>query len=121
VGGGRGRRWSPSGRASSGCLPRVLARSPGGGRGRTPGVVIRVHLARRRGRRRAISETPDERGGAAMVWRMVIGGLLGGALLVSGCATKKFVQEEVAKSQEKTGAEVGRVDTALSTEKSRVE
>ena len=42
-------------------------------------------------------------------------------LLVSGCATKKFVQEEIAKSQEKTGADVGRVDTALNTEKSRVE
>jgi outer membrane protein OmpA-like peptidoglycan-associated protein len=56
-----------------------------------------------------------------MVRRMVIGGLLGSALLVSGCATKKFVQEEVAKSQEKTGADVGRVDTALSAEKSRVE
>jgi outer membrane protein OmpA-like peptidoglycan-associated protein len=56
-----------------------------------------------------------------MVRRMVIGGLLGGALLVTGCATKKFVQDEVAKSQEKTGADVGRVDTALSDEKSRVE
>jgi len=56
-----------------------------------------------------------------MVRRMVIGGLLGGALLVSGCATKKFVQEEISKSQEKTGADVGRVDTALSNEKTRVE
>lgn len=56
-----------------------------------------------------------------MAWRMVIGGLLGGALLVTGCATKKFVQEEVAKSQAKTGADVGRVDTALSDEKTRVE
>jgi outer membrane protein OmpA-like peptidoglycan-associated protein len=56
-----------------------------------------------------------------MVRRMVIGGLLGGALLVTGCATKKFVQDEVAKSQEKTGADVGRVDTALGDEKSRVE
>jgi outer membrane protein OmpA-like peptidoglycan-associated protein len=56
-----------------------------------------------------------------MVWRMVIGGLLGGALLVTGCATKKFVQEEVAKSQERTGADVGRVDKSLGDEKARVD
>jgi len=56
-----------------------------------------------------------------MVRRMVIGGLLGGALLVTGCATKKFVAEEIAKSQDKTGADVGRVDTALGDEKTRVE
>ena len=56
-----------------------------------------------------------------MVRRMVIGGLLGGALLVTGCATKKFVQEEVAKSQEKTGADVGRVDTSLAAERDRGE
>ena len=42
-----------------------------------------------------------------MAWRKVIGGLLGGALLVTGCATKKFVQEEVAKSQERVGSDVG--------------
>ena len=54
-----------------------------------------------------------------MAWRMVIGGLLGGALLVTGCATKKFVQEEVAKSQQRTGAEVGRVDKSLGDEKAR--
>jgi outer membrane protein OmpA-like peptidoglycan-associated protein len=51
---------------------------------------------------------------------MVIGGLVGGALLVTGCATKKFVQEEVAKSQQKVGADVGRVDAALGEEKVRV-
>ena len=56
-----------------------------------------------------------------MAWRMVIGGLLGGALLVTGCATKKFVQEEIAKSQERTGAEVGRVDKSLGDEKARVD
>ena len=56
-----------------------------------------------------------------MVRQMVIGGLLGSALLVSGCATKKFVQDEVAKSQEKTGADVGRVDSSLAVEKGRVE
>lgn len=56
-----------------------------------------------------------------MAWRMVIGGLLGGALLVTGCATKKFVQEEVAKSQQRTGSEVGRVDKSLGEEKARVD
>jgi len=56
-----------------------------------------------------------------MVRRIVIGGLLGGALLVTGCATKKFVQEEVAKSQQRVGAEVGRVDRTLGEEKARVE
>ncbi len=56
-----------------------------------------------------------------MAWRMVIGGLLGGALLVTGCATKKFVQEEVAKSQERTGTEVGRVDKSLGDEKARID
>jgi outer membrane protein OmpA-like peptidoglycan-associated protein len=56
-----------------------------------------------------------------MVRRMVVSGLLGGVLLVTGCATKKFVSEEIAKSQEKTGADVGRVDTGLSDEKARVE
>jgi outer membrane protein OmpA-like peptidoglycan-associated protein len=52
---------------------------------------------------------------------MVIGGLLGSAVLVTGCATKKFVQEEVAKSQERTGAEVGRVDKSLGEEKARID
>ena len=56
-----------------------------------------------------------------MAWRIVIGGLLGSALLVTGCATKKFVQEEVAKSQQRTGAEVGRVDKTLGDEKARVD
>ncbi len=56
-----------------------------------------------------------------MAWRKVIGGLLGGALIVTGCATKKFVQEEVAKSQERVGSEVGRVDKSLGDEKARVD
>ena len=56
-----------------------------------------------------------------MAWRMVIGGLLGGALLVTGCATKKFVQEEVAKSQERVGSDVGRVDKSLGEEKARID
>src|SRR5262245_4202928 len=56
-----------------------------------------------------------------MVRRIVIGGLLGGALLVTGCATKTFVREEVAKSQEKVGGDVGRVDRDLGAEKARVD
>jgi outer membrane protein OmpA-like peptidoglycan-associated protein len=56
-----------------------------------------------------------------MMRRIVTVGLLGGALLVTGCATKKFVQEEVAKSQQRVGAEVGRVDRTLAEEKARVE
>jgi OOP family OmpA-OmpF porin len=56
-----------------------------------------------------------------MVGRLVIGGLLGSALLVTGCATKKFVREEVGKSQQKVAADVGRVETALGEEKTRVE
>ena len=56
-----------------------------------------------------------------MVRRLVIGGLLGSALLVTGCATKKYVQEEIGKSQQKVGADVGRVETALGEEKTRVE
>ena len=56
-----------------------------------------------------------------MVGRLVIGGLLGSALLVTGCATKKFVQEEIGKSQQKVGTDVGRVETALREEKTRIE
>jgi outer membrane protein OmpA-like peptidoglycan-associated protein len=56
-----------------------------------------------------------------MVGRLVIGGLLGSALLVTGCATKKFVREEVGKSQQKVGGDVSRVETALGEEKARVE
>jgi outer membrane protein OmpA-like peptidoglycan-associated protein len=41
------------------------------------------------------------------------------SLVTVGCATKKFVREEVAKSEAKTGADVGRVDSALTEEKAR--
>lgn len=56
-----------------------------------------------------------------MMREIVIGSLLGSALLVTGCATKKFVQEEIAKSQERVGSQVGRVDRELGEEKARVE
>ena len=56
-----------------------------------------------------------------MLQKMVIGGLLGGVMLVTGCATKKFVQEEVAKSQQRVGTDVGRIDRILDEEKAEVD
>jgi len=41
------------------------------------------------------------------------------SLVTVGCATKKFVREEVGKSEAKLGADVGRVDGALTEEKTR--
>jgi outer membrane protein OmpA-like peptidoglycan-associated protein len=41
-------------------------------------------------------------------------------VLVAGCATKKFVREEVSKSEAKLGSDVGRVEGALSEERTRV-
>jgi outer membrane protein OmpA-like peptidoglycan-associated protein len=41
------------------------------------------------------------------------------SLVTVGCATKKFVREEVSKSEAKLGADVGKVDAALSEEKAR--
>ena len=41
------------------------------------------------------------------------------SLVTVGCATKKFVREEVSKSEAKLGADVGRVDSALTDEKAR--
>jgi outer membrane protein OmpA-like peptidoglycan-associated protein len=41
------------------------------------------------------------------------------SLVVTGCATKKFVREEVGKSEAKLSADVGRVEGALSEEKTR--
>jgi outer membrane protein OmpA-like peptidoglycan-associated protein len=56
-----------------------------------------------------------------MMRAIAIGCLLGGALFGTGCATKKFVREEVAKSEGKVGAEVARVDGAVAEEKARIE
>jgi outer membrane protein OmpA-like peptidoglycan-associated protein len=41
------------------------------------------------------------------------------SLVTVGCATKKFVREEVSKSEAKLGADVGRVDASLTEEKAR--
>jgi outer membrane protein OmpA-like peptidoglycan-associated protein len=41
------------------------------------------------------------------------------SLMTVGCATKKFVREEVSKSEAKLSADVGRVDTSLNEEKAR--
>ena len=40
-------------------------------------------------------------------------------IVAAGCATKKFVREEVGKSETKLGADVGRVEGALSQERTR--
>ena len=46
---------------------------------------------------------------------------IAGALLVTvGCATKKFVQEEVKKSETKLAQELGKVESDLGQEKTRV-
>jgi len=41
------------------------------------------------------------------------------SLMTVGCATKKFVREEISKSEAKTGSDIGKVDSALSEEKTR--
>ena len=41
------------------------------------------------------------------------------SLLTVGCATKKFVREEIGKSEAKLGADVGRVEGALTEERAR--
>jgi OOP family OmpA-OmpF porin len=47
--------------------------------------------------------------------------IIAGALLVTvGCATKKFVREEVTKSETKLTKEVGKVESDLGQEKTRV-
>ena len=51
--------------------------------------------------------------------RLVVPVVLGVALLVAGCATKKFVREEIGKSETKLGGDVGRVEGALNEEKAR--
>ena len=41
------------------------------------------------------------------------------SLVTVGCATKKFVREEIGKSEAKVGADVGRVEGSLTEEKAR--
>ena len=41
------------------------------------------------------------------------------SLMTVGCATKKFVREEIGKSETKLGGDVGRVEGALNEEKAR--
>lgn len=50
----------------------------------------------------------------------LIGLTVAGAVLVSGCATKRFVREELQKSEAKLEQQVGRVAGELSEEKGRV-
>lgn len=41
-------------------------------------------------------------------------------VIAAGCATKKFVREEIGKTEAKVGADVGRVEGSLSEERTRV-
>src|SRR5262245_916849 len=41
------------------------------------------------------------------------------SLVTVGCATKKFVREEIGKSEAKIGQDVGRVEGSLNEEKAR--
>jgi OOP family OmpA-OmpF porin len=66
-------------------------------------------------------ENPPDREDAFMLRGFVVviaASLL--PLLAAGCATKKFVREEIGKSEAKLGADVGRVEGALTEERSRV-
>lgn len=49
----------------------------------------------------------------------VVGMAMG--LLAAGCATKKFVRDEIGQSQEKIGTDVGRVEGQVGQEKARVD
>jgi outer membrane protein OmpA-like peptidoglycan-associated protein len=55
-----------------------------------------------------------------MATRAVIVLLVAAPALMAGCATKKFVREEVARTEAKLGSDVGRVEGALSEERNRV-
>jgi outer membrane protein OmpA-like peptidoglycan-associated protein len=55
-----------------------------------------------------------------MQGRAVIIPIAAVALLGAGCATKKFVREEVGKTEAKLGGDVGRVEGALSEERTRI-
>jgi outer membrane protein OmpA-like peptidoglycan-associated protein len=55
-----------------------------------------------------------------MQGRAVIIPIAAVALLATGCATKKFVREEVGKTEAKLGSDVGRVEGALTEERTRV-
>lgn len=46
--------------------------------------------------------------------------LVAAGLTAAGCATKQHVREELAKTEAKVGADVGRLDTELGQEKARV-
>jgi outer membrane protein OmpA-like peptidoglycan-associated protein len=52
--------------------------------------------------------------------RVVLALGLGAGLLVAGCATKKFVREELGKTEQKVATDVGRLEGALAEERARV-
>src|SRR5580765_6495087 len=96
---------------------RNLARSlPGGPRREPPGTPfawIRIRTDP------SLSGAPPHRGGRRMQIRSLAIVVASLSLVTVGCATKKFVREEVSKSEAKLGAEVGRVDASLTDEKAR--
>jgi outer membrane protein OmpA-like peptidoglycan-associated protein len=53
-------------------------------------------------------------------WVRVLPVALVAAVAVSGCATKKFVREELQKSEAKTATEVGRIDQSLAQSDTKV-
>jgi outer membrane protein OmpA-like peptidoglycan-associated protein len=55
-----------------------------------------------------------------MQGRAVVALGVGVGLLIAGCATKKFVREEVGKTEQKVASDVGRLEGELSQEKARV-
>jgi len=55
-----------------------------------------------------------------MTHRFLVVPLVGVTLLTVGCATKKFVREELGKSEVKVGQEVGRLEGDLGREKTRL-
>src|SRR5215470_20377078 len=68
---------------------------------------------------RHLAGTVPHRGGKRMRIRTLAVLVASLSLMTVGCATKKFVREEISKSEAKTGSDIGKVDSALSEEKTR--
>src|SRR5438093_1091670 len=82
---------------------------------------------RRRGRARSTASgrgtstpSPNNRR-ESMTHRLFIIPALFTALLITGCATKKFVREELQKVETKTGQSVSRIDGEIGQERGRVD
>ena len=92
--------------------PREIrpARAPGRPRREMPGTPF---AWANDGLIRHLAGTVPHRGGSRMRIRSLAILVASLSLMTVGCATKKFVREEVGKSEAKIGADVGRVDSAL--------